>query len=46
VLLSTLAPLGNTVSIRFWIDDITHREEIVSEVLQEIGRRLDLIGKS
>jgi len=46
VLLSGLAPLGNTVSIRFWIDDVTHREEIVSEVLQEIGRRLDLIGKS
>jgi len=46
VLLSGLAPLGNTVSIRFWIDDVTHREEIVSEVLYEIGRRLDLTGKS
>jgi len=46
VLLSGLAPLGNTISIRFWIDDITHREEIVSDVLHEIGQRLDLIGKS
>jgi small-conductance mechanosensitive channel len=46
VLLSGLAPLGNTVSIRFWIGDITHREEIVSDVLHEIGQRLGLIGKS
>lgn len=45
VLLSTLAPLGNTISIRFWIDNITHREEIVSDVLQEIGQRLDSTGK-
>jgi len=46
VLLSGLSPLGNTVSIRFWISDITHREEIVSDVLQETGRKLGLIGKS
>ncbi len=46
VLLSGLSPLGNTVSIRFWISDVTHREEIISEVLQEIGKRLDIIGKS
>jgi len=46
VLLSGLAPLGNTVSIRFWIDDITHREEIVSDVLNEIGQRIGPIGKS
>jgi small-conductance mechanosensitive channel len=46
VLLTGLAPLGNTVSIRFWIDDITHRENIVSDVLYEIGQRLGLIGKS
>jgi small-conductance mechanosensitive channel len=46
VLLSGLAPLGNNISIRFWIDDITHREDIVSDVLHEIGQRLGLIGKS
>ncbi len=46
VLLTGLSPLGNTVSIRFWISDITHREEIVSDVLQETGRKLGLIGKS
>jgi small-conductance mechanosensitive channel len=46
VLLSGIAPLGNTISIRFWIGDITHREEIVSEVLFEIGQKLGLIGKS
>ena len=46
VLLSGLSPLGNTVSIRFWISDITHREEIVSDVLKETGRKLGLIGKS
>jgi small-conductance mechanosensitive channel len=41
VLLSTLAPLGNTVSIRFWIDDITRREDIISDLLREIGQRLE-----
>jgi small conductance mechanosensitive channel len=46
VLLSGLSPLGNTILIWFWISEITHREEIVSDVLQEIGRRLDLTGKS
>jgi small conductance mechanosensitive channel len=46
VLLTGLAPLGNTVSIRFWIDDIVHREDIVSDVLFEIGQKLGLIGKS
>jgi len=46
VLLSGLSPLGNSVSIRFWIYDITHREEIVSEILDEIGQRLDFTGKS
>jgi small conductance mechanosensitive channel len=46
VLLSALAPLGNTISIRFWIDDIVYREEIVSDVLHEISQRLDSIGKS
>ena len=46
VLLTGLAPLGNTVTIRFWIHDITRREEIVSDVLYESGQRLDLIGKS
>jgi small-conductance mechanosensitive channel len=46
VLITGLAPLGNTVTIRFWIHDITRREEIVSDVLYESGQRLDLIGKS
>jgi small-conductance mechanosensitive channel len=46
VLLSALAPLGNAVSIRFWISDITNREEIVSDVLHKIGQNLEIIGKS
>jgi len=46
VLLTALAPLGNSISIRFWIDDITHREEIISDVLYEIGQKLGIIGKS
>jgi small conductance mechanosensitive channel len=46
VLLTGITPLGNTISIRFWIDDIVHREDIVSDVLFEIGQKLGLIGKS
>ena len=46
VLLSGLEPSGYKVSIGFWINDITHREEIVSDVLYEIGQRLSLTGKS
>jgi len=46
VLLSGLEQSGTTVSIRFWIGDITHREEIISDVLYEIGQRLGLMGKS
>jgi hypothetical protein len=46
VLLTGLAPLGNTVSIRFWIGDIIHREDIVSDVLFEIGQMSGHIGKS
>jgi small conductance mechanosensitive channel len=46
VLLTDLSPLGNSVSIRFWIYDIIHREEIISEILDEIGQRLDFTGKS
>jgi small-conductance mechanosensitive channel len=46
VLFSGLGQAGNTVSIRFWICDINYREEIISEVLNEIGQKLELIGKS
>jgi small-conductance mechanosensitive channel len=43
---SGIAPSGNTVSIRFWIEDITHYEQIISEVLHEIEQRSGLTGKS
>jgi small-conductance mechanosensitive channel len=46
VLLSGIEPPATTVSIRFWIVDITRREEIVSDVLYQISQRLALIGKS
>ena len=44
VLLTGLSPLGNTVSLRFWIDDIIHYEEIVSDVLSDIGLKGGLAG--
>ena len=46
VLFSGIAPPGNTVSIRFWIEAITHYEDIVSDVLHQIELRADLTGKS
>jgi len=42
VLFSGITNQGNTVTIRFWIRDIVRREEITSEVLEEVSRQLDI----
>jgi small-conductance mechanosensitive channel len=45
VLFTGITQQGNMISIRFWIRDITRREEITSEILAEITRRLNLTVK-
>jgi len=42
VLLTGISHVAMNLSIRFWIEDISRREDITSEVLAEIGKLLDL----
>ena len=42
VLATGISHVAISISIRFWIADVTRREEIVSFVLAEVGKRLDL----
>lgn len=45
VLFTGITAQGNTISIRFWIFNITRREEITSEILSEISKRLNIPEK-
>jgi len=42
VLATSISHVAISLSIRFWIADVTRKEEIVSAVLAETGKRLDL----
>jgi small-conductance mechanosensitive channel len=42
VLLTGITHLATSVSIRFWIADATRKDDIISTVLSEVGRRLNL----
>ena len=41
VLFTGITNQGNAISIRFWIRDVVRREDIVSEVLAEVSKRLN-----
>jgi small-conductance mechanosensitive channel len=42
VLFTGITNQGNAISIRFWIRDIVRKEEITSDVLAEVSRRLNI----
>ncbi len=41
VLFTGITNQGNAVSIRFWIQDVVRREDIISDVLAEVSKRLN-----
>ena len=46
VLLSGMTEDSIKISVRFWIRDVTRREEIISAVLGEVLRQLKMIGQA
>jgi small-conductance mechanosensitive channel len=41
VLFTGITPQGNAVSIRFWIRDVLKKEEIISDVLADMSKKLE-----
>ena len=44
ILVTGISHMAISISIRFWIAEVIHKEEITSEVLVEVGKKMNLPG--